>query len=86
MENIEEMTGKKNYVPFHLHSDFSILDSATKFYKYIERAKELGMQSICFSEHGNFFNWVKKKQYCDSNEIKYIHGQEFYITESLKIK
>lgn len=76
----------KNYTLFHLHSDFSILDSATKFNWYIDRAKELGMSSICFSEHGNFYNWVKKKQYCDKTGIKYIHGQEFYVTESLENK
>jgi len=76
----------QNYVVFHLHSDFSILDSATKFDAYIRKAKGLGMKSICFSEHGNFFNWIKKKQYCDNLGIKYIHGQEFYVTESLDNK
>jgi len=76
----------KNYTLFHLHSDFSVLDSATKFNWYIDKAIELGMKSICFSEHGNFFNWVKKKQYCDKSGLKYIHGQEFYVTDSLETK
>lgn len=76
----------KNYTIFHLHSDYSILDSATKFNVYIDKAKELGMKAICISEHGNFYNWVKKKQYCDKNGIKYIHGQEFYVTESIENK
>ena len=44
------------------------------------------MSAIGFSEHGNFFNWVKKKQTCDKIGIKYIHGQEFYITETTENK
>jgi len=76
----------KNYTLYHLHSDLSVIDSATKFSKYIEKAKELGMRSIGFSEHGSVFQWVKKKQLCDKEGIKYIHGQEFYITESLDEK
>lgn len=75
-----------NYTIFHLHSDLSILDSATKYEAYINRAIEVGMTSIGFSEHGNVFQWIKKKQLCDKAGIKYIHGQEFYITESLENK
>jgi DNA polymerase-3 subunit alpha len=73
-----------NYTIYHLHSDFSLLDSATKYDDYIYKAKESGMLSIGFSEHSSVFNWIKKKQKCDENEIKYIHGQEFYITLSLE--
>lgn len=75
-----------NYTIFHLHSDLSILDSATKYEAYINKAVEVGMTSIGFSEHGNVFQWIKKKQLCDKAGIKYIHGQEFYITESLENK
>ena len=75
-----------NYTIFHLHSDFSILDSATKYDAYIDRASELGMKSIGFSEHGNVFNFLKKKQKCDELGIKYIHGQEFYITLNIEEK
>lgn len=73
-----------NYTIFHLHSDYSILDSATKFKSYIDKAKELGMTALGFSEHGNCFQWIKKKQKCDEIGIKYIHAQEFYVTESLE--
>lgn len=75
-----------NYTIFHLHSDLSILDSATKYEAYINKAVEVGMTSIGFSEHSNVFQWIKKKQLCDKVGIKYIHGQEFYITESLENK
>lgn len=76
----------KNYTILHLHSDYSILDSATKFHWYVDKVKELGMSALAITEHGNFYNWVKKKQYCDKSGIKYIHGQEFYVTETIEKK
>ena len=75
-----------NYTVYHLHSDYSLLDSTTKYNQYIDRAKEFGMKAIGFSEHGNIFNWVKKKQYCDKVGIKYMHGSEIYLTEDINGK
>jgi DNA polymerase III alpha subunit len=42
----------KNYVVYHLHTELSLLDSATKFEDYIERAAQLGQSAIAFTEHG----------------------------------
>ncbi len=103
-----------NYTILHLHSDlsnaFTTMDSVTKYKMYIDRAKELKMKSIAFTEHGNVFEWLHKKEYCESckyqkendikdcdscdrfgkcngsNKIKYIHGVEAYVTESLDEK
>lgn len=79
-----------NYTVIHLHSDFSNgvtnIDSVTKYHEYIDKAKELGMQAIAFTEHGNVFEYFKKYEYCKSKDIKYIHGVEIYITESLENK
>ena len=75
-----------NYVPYHVHSWDSLLDSATSYKTYIDRAKELGMKAICFSEHGNVFEWFEKMQYCKKNGIKFLYGIECYLTESLDEK
>jgi DNA polymerase-3 subunit alpha len=75
-----------NYTPYHVHSDLSILDSATKSKMYIEKVKELGIKAFGESNHGNIFNWVKRKQMTEEAGIKYIHAQEFYITETLQEK
>lgn len=61
-----------NYVVYHLHSDNSLLDSRTKYWEYIRKAKELGQKAICFSEHGNIHNWIEKKMYCESTQYKVI--------------
>ena len=72
----------ENYVVYHLHSDLSLLDSATKFEDYVRRAVELGQKAIAFTEHGNIYQWVAKKMCCDKAGIKYLHGVECYLTRS----
>ena len=72
------------YVVYHLHSMDSLLDSATHFKDYIDYAASIGQKAIGFSEHGNIFNWVAKKQYAESKGLKYLHGIEVYLTERLK--
>ena len=75
---------------FHLHSDLSNgvtnIDSVTKYEQYIKYAQSLGMTAIGFSEHGSIFEHIKKRQLCESFGIKYIHGEEFYLTETLSEK
>lgn len=74
----------------HIHSMLSNgttnIDSITNFRAYVMKAKECGMKAICFTEHGNIFEWVHKKEEIESAGMKYIHGVEAYITESLDEK
>ena len=72
-----------NYVCYHLHTELSLLDSCTNFKLYVDKAKELRQTAICFTEHGNCYNWIEKKMYCEEQGIKYIHGVECYLTEKL---
>lgn len=73
----------KNYTTYHLHTELSLLDSCTNFKLYVDKAKELGQTAICFTEHGNVYNWIEKKMYCKEQGIKYLHGVECYLTEAL---
>ena len=72
-----------NYVCYHLHTELSLLDSCTNFKLYVDRAKELGQTAICFTEHGNCYQWIAKKMYCEQQGIKYLHGVECYLTREL---
>lgn len=77
-----------NYVVQHLHDDTSncngYADSCTKFDEYVQLAKKCNMKAIAFSNHGGIYDWVKKKQSCDKNNIKYIHGVELYLCINLE--
>lgn len=76
-------------VHLHVHSMLSNpysgleVDSTTPFQAYIERAKDDGMSAIAFTEHGSILHHVAKKQMCEKYNIKYIHGEEFYVTENI---
>lgn len=79
-----------NYTIYHLHSMLSNgvtnVDSVTDFRDYVARAKELGMTALGFSEHGNIFEWLHKKDAIEKAGMKYLHGVEAYLTESLAEK
>ena len=79
-----------NYVPIHLHTMLSNgvtnIDSVTSYEDYIKKAKEFNMKAIAFTEHGSIFRHIKKRNACNENGIKYIHGVEAYITETLEEK
>lgn len=78
------------YTPFHVHTMLSNgttnIDSITNYKLYIDKAKEYGMTAFGFSEHGNIFSWLHKKEYIEKSGMKYIHAVEIYVTESLEEK
>nr|DAM83429.1 MAG TPA: DNA polymerase III, alpha subunit [Caudoviricetes sp.] len=80
----------ENYTILHIHSMLSNgvtnIDSVTRYDQYIDRAAELGMKAMAFSEHGSIFQWVKKKLHTEEMGMKYIHAQEFYLTQTLSEK
>ena len=75
-----------NYIPYHVHTEDSLLDSCTNYKLYVDMAVELGQKAICFTEHGNIFRWCEKKAYVNSKGLKYLHGCEVYLTEQLEPK
>lgn len=79
--------GKNNsYILYHCHSDYSLLDSATKYQDYIDLAVRDGSKAISISEHGKPLNWTEKWAACKRAGIRYIHSVEIYLTERLDPK
>ena len=79
-----------NYTVLHCHTELSNgttnIDSVTKYEDYIKRASELGMKAIAITEHGNILSFLKKKECCEKYGLKYIHGIEAYLTETIDTK
>ena len=75
-----------NYTIYHCHTMDSLLDSATSYKTYIDRAVECGMKAIGFSEHGNVYHWFAKKQYAESKGLKFLYGIECYLTEGDRVR
>ena len=71
---------------YHCHTMLSLQDSKTDYKEYIDLCKKNNMKALAISEHGNIFRWLKKKQYCESQGIKFIFACEVYLTEHLEPK
>lgn len=67
-----------------MHTDYSLLDSATKPKDYVDLAVENGHKALSISEHGKPLNWTEKWDLCKQAGIKYIHSVEIYMTETLE--
>ncbi|MCL2026227.1 MAG: DNA polymerase III subunit alpha [Leptospirales bacterium] len=68
-----------DFVHLHNHTDYSILDGAITIDRLIEKTKELGMNAVAITDHGNMFGAVEFYQKAKSAGIKPIVGQEFYM-------
>ncbi len=67
------------FVPLHNHSDYSLLDGASQVSKIVDRACELGMDSIALTDHGVMYGVLDLVKKCKSKGIKPIIGNEMYI-------
>lgn len=75
-----------SYIMYHCHSEYSLLDSCTKYQDYVDLAVQNGQKALSISEHGKPLNWAEKWAACKKAGIKYIHSVEIYLTESLREK
>lgn len=73
---------KNNFVHLHLHTEYSLLDGVGKIDEYIKRAKELGMEAMAVTDHGNMFGAIEFYQKALKKGIKPIIGMEAYIAET----
>lgn len=71
---------------YHCHSEYSLLDSCTKYQDYVDLAVKNGSRALSISEHGKPLNWTEKWAACKKAGIRYIHSVEIYLTESLAEK
>ena len=74
------------FVHLHLHSEYSLLDGATKVSELFERVKELGQDSVAITEHGNMGAVIKKYELAKKAGIKLIMGFEAYVCNDIKVK
>lgn len=74
------------YTLFHCHSDYSLLDSCTKYQDYVDLSVKNGAKALSITEHGKPMNWTEKWSACKKAGLRYIHSVEIYMTESLEEK
>jgi DNA polymerase-3 subunit alpha len=67
------------FVHLHLHSHYSLLDGLSKIDDIVLRVKELGMDSVALTDHGNLYGAIEFYQKAKQNGIKPIIGCELYL-------
>ena len=75
------------WTPLHLHTDISnpsYFEVVSQADQYIDWAVKQGQKAICFTEHGNAVNWIKKKIHAEKAGLKFIFGIEAYVTMRLE--
>lgn len=83
----------KPFVHLHLHTEYSLLDGATRIDELLERCVKYDMPAVAITDHGNMYcAWkfmkaaAKINQDKDGNfvqKVKPIIGCEFYMCEDL---
>lgn len=68
----------KTYVNFHAHSYGSLLDGASRPSEYAQRALDLKMPAIAFTDHGNVHTLLDAYESAKQLGLKYFPGEEFY--------
>ncbi len=68
------------FVHLHNHSDYSLLDGAFRITDLVKSAKEMDMEAVALTDHGNLFGAMAFYREAVSRGIKPIIGMEAYIT------
>ena len=68
-----------SFVHLHNHSDYSLLDGASRVDRMVETAAKNGMQALALTDHGNMFGAVTFFDQCRKKGIKPILGCETYV-------
>jgi hypothetical protein len=75
------VSSKRRYVELHLHTAFSFLDGASSAEELINRALELGYQTLAVTDHDGLYGAMEFAQTAQAAGIKPITGAEVTLTD-----
>ncbi len=70
-----------DFVHLHLHTEYSLLDGATRIDKLFDSLKNKGMDAVALTDHGNMFGSLYFAQQAKKAGIKGIIGCEMYVCD-----
>jgi len=74
------------FVHLHNHSDYSLLDGASKIESMVETAASMGMSALALTDHGNLFGAIQFYSAAQKHGIKPIIGCEVYVAKEDRLK
>jgi DNA polymerase-3 subunit alpha len=73
-------TPQTKFTHLHVHTHYSLLDGLSKIDDILDRAKELGMDSLAITDHGVLYGAIEFYIKAKERGIKPIIGCEVYVT------
>ena len=73
------------FIHLHTHSHYSLLDGLSKIDGLVNRAKELGMEALALTDHGNMYGSVEFFEKAKKAGIKPIIGVEVYVAKGSRL-
>ena len=73
------------FTHLHIHTEYSLLDGICRIPKLIERAKELGMDSLAITDHGVMYGAIEFYLAAREAGIKPIIGCEVYVAPDSRL-
>ncbi len=70
---------KDNFVHLHVHSEYSLLDGASRIIQLIERACQFDMPALALTDHGVMYGIIEFYNQAKKSGIKPIIGSEIYL-------
>jgi len=74
-----ESPAPAGFVHLHLHSEYSLLDGGNTIDRLLARVKELGMDAVAITDHGNLFGAAEFQAKAKDAGVKAILGIEAYV-------
>jgi DNA polymerase-3 subunit alpha len=74
------------FVHLHNHTEYSLLDGATKITAMARQAKEFGMEALAITDHGYMYGVPAFVSACTKAGVKPIIGCEIYFTPDSELR
>lgn len=68
-----------SFVHLHCHSHYSLLDGANRIPELVAHAKQLGMNALALTDHGNLYGAIEFYRECRAAGLNPILGYEAYV-------
>ncbi len=73
-----------NYIPLHVHSDYSIMDGLESVEAIVKQANKLKIPALALTDWTNICGYIKFYNACRANGIKPIMGADLMIADQIK--
>jgi DNA polymerase-3 subunit alpha len=75
-----------DYVPLHLHTQYSLLDGAIRVNELIATALEYRLPAVAMTNHGNLFGAIEFYKKVSKAGLKPIIGCEVYVAQKSRLE